>query len=130
MLGISQMTEPSSSGDAVGFSLTIPDSWFELDVRPSSRDARISLLVESRVRDQPELWDHRTELVRTLRRLARDAWDAGATYCACFVMVLEESVIPGSITVSVIPCSTLIRRPPATYCDFCALRAPRRASVA
>jgi hypothetical protein len=94
MLGISQMTEPSSSGDAVGFSLTIPDSWFELDVRPSSRDARISLLVESRVRDQPELWDHRTELVRTLRRLARDAWDAGATYCACFVMVLEESVIP------------------------------------
>ena len=87
----------------IAFALTIPTSWFELDVRPTTRDGSIKLLVESRVREQPELWDHRSELVKVLRRQARDAWDAGAVYCACFVMVLEESVIPGSITVSVIP---------------------------
>ncbi len=98
---VTEQTPPA--GEAVGFALTIPDSWFELEVRPATRDARIATLVESRVREQPELWEHRGELVRVLRRLARDAWDAGAVYCACFVMVLEESIIPGSMTVSIIP---------------------------
>jgi hypothetical protein len=87
----------------VAFTLSIPASWFELDVRPTTRDDSIKSLVEDRVRQQPELWERRSELVKVLRRQARDAWDAGAVYCACFVMVLEESVIPGSITVSVIP---------------------------
>jgi len=87
----------------VGFALTVPESWFELDVRPATRDANIRMLVESRVRDQPELWEHRGELIKLLRRQARDAWESGAVYCACFVMAVEESLIPGSISVSVIP---------------------------
>jgi hypothetical protein len=87
----------------VAFSLTVPESWFELDVRPATRDDSIKTMVANRVLSQPELWEHRAELVKVLRRQARDAWDSGAVYCACFVMVLEESVIPGSITVSVIP---------------------------
>ena len=93
------MTAPPS----IGFSLSVPDSWFELDVKRSSRDANIKLLVESRVRDQPELWEHRAALIKLLRRQAREAADSGAIYCACFVMVLEESVIPGAVTVSIIP---------------------------
>ena len=98
------MSEASpASALPVAFTLSIPDSWFELDVRPATRDDSIKTLVESRVRAQPELWEHRSELVKVLRRQARDAWDSGAVYCACFVLVLEESVIPGSITVSVIP---------------------------
>lgn len=101
-------TASSASGSPVptspvAFTLSIPDSWFELDVRPRTRDDSIRTLVESRVRSQPELWQHRSELVKVLRRQARDAWESGAVYCACFVLVLEESVIPGSITVSVIP---------------------------
>jgi hypothetical protein len=57
------------------------------------------------VREQPELWEHRSELTKLLRRQARDAWEAGARYCACFVFVIvvEQSVIPGSIMVSLIP---------------------------
>lgn len=98
------MTDAVNSRDIpVAFTLSIPASWFELDVRPTTRDGSIKLLVEDRVKQQPELWERRSELVKVLRRQARDAWDAGAVYCACFVMVLEESVIPGSITVSVIP---------------------------
>jgi len=87
----------------VAFALSVPDSWFELDVSRTTRDANIKLLVERRVREQPELWEHRAALVKLLRRQARDAADAGAIYCACFVMVLEESVIPGALTVSAIP---------------------------
>lgn len=92
-----------SLADAAGFVLTLPDSWFELDVRPATRDASIRSLVESRVREQPELWEHRSALVKVLRRQARDAFESGAVYCGCFVMVLDESVIPGAVTVSVIP---------------------------
>lgn len=88
---------------AIGFALSLPDSWFELDVRPATRDASIRSLVERRSHEQPELWAHRSELVRILRRQARDAADSGAVYCACFVMVVDDSVIPGSLTVSVIP---------------------------
>lgn len=92
-----------SATSTVGFALTVPESWFELEVRPALRDDAIRQLVESRVREQPELWEHRGELVKLLRRQARDAWDSGAVYCACFVMVLEESVIPGTVTVSIVP---------------------------
>ncbi len=98
------MTDALSSRDLpVAFTLSLPASWFELDVRPATRDDSIKRLVEDRVRQQPELWERRSELIKVLRRQAREAWEAGAVYCACFVMVLEESVIPGSITVSVIP---------------------------
>jgi hypothetical protein len=86
-----------------GFTLSVPDSWFELDVNKATRDANIKLLVESRVREQPDLWEHRAALIRLLRRQAHDAAEAGAIYCACFVMVLEDSVIPGALTVSAIP---------------------------
>lgn len=88
---------------AAGFALSIPESWFELDVRPATRDATIRLLVESRVREQPELWEHRGELIKLLRRQARDAWEAGAIYCACFAMVVDDALIPGAVTVSVLP---------------------------
>lgn len=86
-----------------GFSITVPHSWFELDVRPATRDALARELVERRVREQPELWEHRAELTRVLRRQARDAWDAGAVYCACFVIVLDDSLVPGALSVSVVP---------------------------
>lgn len=88
---------------AVAFALTVPDSWFELDVRPATRDNRIATLVQERVRDVPELFERRTELTRLLRRQARSAWDAGAVYCACFAMVVDDALIPGSLTVSIIP---------------------------
>jgi hypothetical protein len=90
--------------DAVGgFAFSLPESWFEIDVRPATRDTNIKMLVEHRVHDQPELWEHRAALVKLLRRQAREAWDAGAVYCACFAIVVEEALIPGAITVSVIP---------------------------
>jgi hypothetical protein len=88
---------------AVAFSLSLPEDWFELDVRPATRDDSAKTLVDARVREQPELWEHRSALVRVLRRQARDAWEAGAIYCACFALVVDDAIIPGSLTVSVIP---------------------------
>jgi hypothetical protein len=92
-----------SAAAPVGFTVTLPDSWFELDVNPRTRDARIRALVEQQIRDQPQLWEQRAALVRMLRRQARDAHDAGAIYCACFVMAVEQSIIPGSMMLMVLP---------------------------
>ena len=92
-----------SQDDNAGFTIRVPESWFELDVRPATRNGNIKLLVEQRVREVPELREHRGELVKLLRRQARDAWESGALYCACFALVLGDSIVPGSITVSVIP---------------------------
>jgi hypothetical protein len=89
------------SGSA--FSIRLPASWFELDVRPATRDASIATAVTERIAAQPELREHRTALARVLRSQARDAWEAGAVYCACFAMAIEDAVIPGSLTISVIP---------------------------
>jgi hypothetical protein len=90
-----------TADDNAGFSIRVPESGCELDIRPAIRDGNITLLVEQRIREVPELGEHRGELVRHLRRQARDAGESGAVYCACFALVLDDSVVPGSITVSV-----------------------------
>jgi hypothetical protein len=93
----------TSATAAAGFAIAVPESWFELDVRPATRDNAIRMLVQQRIQEQGELWEHRNELVKVLRRAARDAWESGAVYCACFAIVVENALIPGSLTVSVIP---------------------------
>ncbi len=87
---------------ALGFSLTVPTSWFEVDVRPGRRDAGIRALVEARVREQPELWEQRTGIIRLLREQARRAFEAGAVYCACMVEPTDEGPITASVTVSLV----------------------------
>lgn len=85
------------------FAITVPRSWFELPVEPERRDDRISALVQERIEDQRELWDHRTEIVRALRRFARSAWDSGARYCAAFAEPSEDGIVSGALTVTVLP---------------------------
>ncbi|WP_141399163.1 hypothetical protein [Curtobacterium sp. 'Ferrero'] len=85
------------------FAITVPRSWFELPVEPDRRDDRISTLVQDRIAEHRELWDHRTEIVRVLRRFARSAWDSGARYCAAFAEPSEDGVVSGALTVTVLP---------------------------
>lgn len=86
-----------------GFAVTVPPSWFELDLAPATRDRALSALVEQRVRDQPELREHRSTVSRLLRQQARAAWDSGARFCACMVEPADEGPITASVTVSVVP---------------------------
>ncbi|MDK8170972.1 hypothetical protein QP735_00375 [Curtobacterium citreum] len=85
------------------FAITVPRSWFELPVEPDRRDDRISALVQERIVEHRDLWDHRTEIVRVLRRFARSAWDSGARYCAAFAEPSEDGIVSGALTVSVLP---------------------------
>lgn len=89
--------------DGFGFTLAVPSSWWELDVRPGSREAALESLVEEQVRDVPELRPHRTALSRLLREQARSAWEAGACYCATMVDPTEEGPVTASVVVLVVP---------------------------
>jgi hypothetical protein len=112
----------------VGFAITVPPSWFEIDLLPATREASIAALVEERLREVPELWDHRATIVRLLRTQAREAWAAGARYCACMVEPTEEGPITASVTVSVVTGPLGVRRRDAAYAD--ALLAPLRPKTA
>jgi hypothetical protein len=89
--------------EPLGFSLSVPDSWFEIDLRPATRDASIGTLVDTRVSGVPELREHRTLITRQLRRQARRAAEGGAVYCACMVEPTDEGPVPASLTVTVAP---------------------------
>ncbi len=84
------------------FALTVPASWFELDLRPQTRDGAIRALVDARIRGQAELADHRQSVVKLLRGQARRAWEAGAVYCACMVEPTDEGPITAAVTVSIV----------------------------
>lgn len=85
------------------FSITTPKSWFELELRPDRRDTAVKDLVNERVREIPELWEHRSEIVRVLRRYARNAWESGARFASAFAQPAEGTTLTGCLTVTSIP---------------------------
>ncbi|MEV6341910.1 hypothetical protein [Actinoplanes sp. NPDC051851] len=87
---------------ATGFSITVPDNWFEIDVHPDTRNGAINTLVTERIAGMPELWEHRTAMVRALRRAARSAHASGAAYCGVMVEGFGGAVLTAGITVSIV----------------------------
>jgi hypothetical protein len=99
------VTGPATAGleGRLGFSITVPDTWFELDVAPATRDESIRRLVEERVRGNHQMWDVRHGITRILRDEARKAYDAGATYAACMAMPTEDGAVVGSLVDRLVP---------------------------
>lgn len=86
-----------------GYALSVPGSWFEVDVRPATRAASAADLVRDRMADAPELRERRADLVRLIRRQAAAAWDAGAVYCAVMAEPVADGLLPACVTVSFLP---------------------------
>ncbi|MGF7236047.1 MAG: hypothetical protein ACQSGP_13965 [Frankia sp.] len=88
---------------AAGFSITVPDTWFEIDVDPATRSASINALVRSRTRGVPALEARRDEIAQLLRAAAREAAASGAVYCGVMVEPVEGTGLTASVTVSLLP---------------------------
>ena len=86
----------------VGFAVTVPASWFEIDLAPATREESIRVLVEDRLRGHQEMWEARHGVMRILREEAATAWDSGAAYCACLVQPTDDGPITASLTVSLV----------------------------
>ncbi|MFC8439926.1 hypothetical protein ACFUJT_17250 [Streptomyces griseoincarnatus] len=86
-----------------GFRIKVPESWWEFDVRPESRDDSIHRMVTERLRAHPELTPHRDTYISFLRKAAADAWKSGALYCGCMAETFGgDTPITGSVTVSLV----------------------------
>ena len=110
------VTGPAIAGleGRLGFSITVPDTWFELDVAPATRDDSIRRLVEERVRGHQEMWEARHGVTRILRDEARKAYDAGAAYAACMAMPTEDGAVTASVVVTRWSADRSARPPTAT----------------
>jgi hypothetical protein len=98
------VTGPAVAGleGRLGFSITVPDSWFEIDVHPGDRDESIRRLVEDRVRGNQAMWEARGGIMKLLREQSRRAWESGATYCACMVTPTDDGPLTASVVVSLV----------------------------
>ncbi|MEU7584287.1 hypothetical protein AB0B50_42670 [Streptomyces sp. NPDC041068] len=90
-----------------GFSIKVPETWWEFDVRPESRDAAIRQMINDRVRARPELAPHRDTFEAFLRKASKDAWQSGALYCGCMAESFGgDTPVTGSVTVSLVGART------------------------
>ncbi|MEW2118482.1 hypothetical protein AB0945_25495 [Streptomyces sp. NPDC005474] len=86
-----------------GFRIKVPESWWEFDVRPESRDDSIRRMVDERMRQRPELAQYRDTYTTFLQKAAADAWKSGALYCGCMAESFGgDTPITGSVTVSMV----------------------------
>lgn len=103
-------TEPPEAAtptpSPVGFSLSVPESWWEFDIRPEGREATVRSLVEERTREVPELGPYRTELSTMLRRMAKESYDAGAVYLGCMAENFEGVPLTATMSVSILSAKT------------------------
>ncbi|WP_405916416.1 hypothetical protein [Streptomyces sp. NBC_00728] len=98
----SNPTSPENPALSSGFSLSVPDSWWEFDIRPEGRDATVRGLVDDRIREVPELTEYRGDLAAVLRKMAKDAYDSGAVYMGCMAENFDGVPLTATLTVSVL----------------------------
>jgi hypothetical protein len=89
-----------------GFSITVPASWWEFDIHPASRDDNIRRMVNQRIKQIPEMAEHRDTITKFLRKMARDAYDSGAVYCGSMAQGFDGIPITAQVTVSLVGART------------------------
>ncbi|MYT73842.1 MULTISPECIES: hypothetical protein [unclassified Streptomyces] len=93
------MTEPATeqreAAAPAEYSLRFPDSWWHLDLDPSTRDASIRRRVEAQVEKAPQLTREQLDgLIRNTRRIAREAHAQGALRAAGMLRILRAGSGP------------------------------------
>jgi hypothetical protein len=87
---------------ALSVNILVPQAWYEFDIHPATRDEAIREAVRARVQQRPELAASRTELVRSLRRIADEAWNNGVLYFGALADVDGEAPLTASLTIAVL----------------------------
>jgi hypothetical protein len=109
---------------ATGYTLRVPDSWWEFDVWRATRTGDLARLVDSRIAADRALAPHRGVLLKLLRDAAAHAERHGARFCAvsadpvdgagtllAIAMVFETAAPPGLTGVEAIAGRITARAP-------------------
>lgn len=67
------------------FSLRVPPSWVQFDIRRATRTGELTRIVDDHLAKLPNLKSHRRVILKALRRFAEEAESAGAVLCAAAV---------------------------------------------
>jgi hypothetical protein len=84
----------TSTGAAIqpsGFTLRVPETWVEFDVRRADHTSDLAPLVDARLAQTPELKRYRGPLLKLLKDVAAHAERSGALYCAAMCDAAEDS---------------------------------------
>ncbi|MEV0622955.1 hypothetical protein AB0I81_57225 [Nonomuraea sp. NPDC050404] len=73
-----------------GFTVRVPESWYEFDVWRAGRTGDLARLVDARVAAAPELGPHRAVLLKVLREVAELAGRHGAVFGAAMTDHVED----------------------------------------
>ncbi|MFC4013468.1 hypothetical protein ACFOY2_40010 [Nonomuraea purpurea] len=74
-----------------GFTVRVPESWYEFDVWRAARTSDLARLVDARVKAAPELAPHRSVLLKVLRGVADMAARHGAVFGAAMTDHVEDA---------------------------------------
>ncbi|NUP74078.1 MAG: hypothetical protein HOQ07_05425 [Sinomonas sp.] len=85
----------------MGFNIQVPSTWYEFDVHPATMNRSIREAVAERVKQRPELARHQADLVRTLKKTAREARRNRVVYSGSMCEIVEGDPMVASLTVSV-----------------------------
>jgi len=85
-----------------GFRLATPGNWFDLDLDLSTRNASIAALVDARIAAAPEIGQRRQDVLRTLRRAARDAAERGVSMASMMVEAPDGQGMSASVHVALL----------------------------
>jgi hypothetical protein len=80
-----------NSAVRTGFTVRVPESWWEFDVWRATRTGDLARLIDSRIAEAPELRPHRGTLLRMLREAAENAERHGARSCAVATDVVDDA---------------------------------------
>ncbi|RPE41671.1 hypothetical protein EDD90_4762 [Streptomyces sp. Ag109_O5-1] len=91
----------AAPGDVIGINIQVPSTWYEFDVHPATVNRSIRELVAERIRQRPELAEYQADLVRTLKKTAREVRKNNVVYSGSMCEIVDDEPMVASLTVSV-----------------------------
>lgn len=88
-------------GQLCGLNILVPSTWYEFDIHPAKVDGSIREVVDARSQERPELSEHKASLVKTLRKVAREAWSSGVVYFGAMAEIVEDEPMMASVMITV-----------------------------
>lgn len=91
----------AAPGDVIGINIQVPSTWYEFDVHPATVNRSIREVVAKRVKERPELAEYQAELIRTLKKVAREARRNRVVYSGSMCEIVDGEPMVASLMVSV-----------------------------
>ncbi|MEU7489414.1 hypothetical protein [Streptomyces sp. NPDC042319] len=98
---VSAGTSVAAAREVLGLHILVPSSWYEFDIHPATVDTSIREAVAARIKERPELAEHRSMLKKMLRRAAAEAREANVVYAGSMMEIIDDEPMTANLTVSV-----------------------------